>query len=77
MYVRGSHDIWLRYTPDTGLRVCDIVRPHGFLPKHMVSVGRYILMIPDPYYAYDYTPHDGYAGIDEVLMYDPVSGVFH
>ncbi|GCA63500.1 hypothetical protein KIPB_010313 [Kipferlia bialata] len=59
-----SHPIPSLFSVDT---------PPGFRPQRLVSVGRYILMLPDTLYA-DKVEKAGHKGVHHPLMYDPVSG---
>ncbi|GIQ88946.1 hypothetical protein KIPB_011303 [Kipferlia bialata] len=71
VYIRGSRDLWRKYTPDSGLVPVDITRPRSLLPRRMVSVGRYLLTWPDQDYAYRVS-----GEAEGLSLYDLVSDEF-
>ncbi|GIQ81620.1 LOW QUALITY PROTEIN: hypothetical protein KIPB_002605 [Kipferlia bialata] len=81
-YVRGSGDIWLllrQPSPGSILSsagVFSLDRPIGFLPRSLVSVGKYILMLPDTDYA-DRAKNYGDEGVYTPMMWDPISDDTH
>ncbi|GIQ79790.1 hypothetical protein KIPB_000489 [Kipferlia bialata] len=76
LYTRGSRDMWVTCSAHTGMSVEHWNRPGAFIPRHLVSVGRYILMLSDMEYAVRIR-EAGYPGGDRWYIYDVVTSVYH